>query len=170
VSPAQRYKSVKAFLADLVDAIKRDREHALPPLQTAKREWAKISKVLRHSFYGTLLAMIIIRPIFAHFELVQLSDNAWVGVFHGVIGSIVWGVLIPAGFILYLVLFERRLNSRIGRYAVASICCGLGGLIGGVIVSLPSVFVTNEWTLRCLGWLRILKFTEGYMGHFSGRK
>jgi hypothetical protein len=77
VLPEQRYDSMKAFLADLEEAVKKDREHALPPLQTAKREWTKIARLLRHSLYGTLAAMIIFRPIFALLNIAQLSDNPW---------------------------------------------------------------------------------------------
>jgi tRNA A-37 threonylcarbamoyl transferase component Bud32 len=153
VSPEQRYNSMKAFLVDLEKAVRKDRDYALPLVQTVKREWNKITKLLRHSFFGTFAAMIVIRPIFAHLGLVHLSDRAWVGAFHAIIGSLVWGVMIPAAFIFYLLIFGRRLTSRTWQYAIASICCGFGGLFGGIIASVPSVFVTNDRTLTCLGWL-----------------
>lgn len=153
VRRARRYGSMKSFLEKLREAVTQDREHGLPPFQTLRRERAKVVKLLRHSFYGTLALMIVPRPICAAFGIVHLSDRAWVGAFHAIIGSLVWGTLIPGAFILYLVLFGRRLTSRWWQYLVASICCGLGGLFGGILVSVPSVFVTNDRTLACLGWL-----------------
>jgi tRNA A-37 threonylcarbamoyl transferase component Bud32 len=153
VSPSERYATMTAFLEELQTAIREDRERALPAIATLRRERPKIARLLRHSFYGTLAAMIVARPILAHFNVVHLSDKASVGAFHGIIGSLVWGTFISGAFILYLVLLGRRMRTSGARYIAASLCCGIGGLLGGVLVSVPSVFVTNQYTLTCLGWL-----------------
>ena len=153
VDPASRYDSMDAFLGELGAAVKEDRDKALPPVQTLRQEHNKVGKLLRHSFYGTFAAMIVARPLIAYFDSAHLSDRAWVGAFHAVIGSLVWGTLIPAAFLVYLVVFERRLRRTGTRYAMASLWGALGGLLGGVLLSIPAVFVTNANTLACLGWL-----------------
>lgn len=153
VDPASRYDTMEAFLGELAPAVQEDRDKALPPLETLRQEHTKVGRILRHSFYGTFAAMIVARPLFAYFDSVHLSDRAWVGAFHAVIGSLVWGTLIPAAFLVYLVVFERRLRRTGARYAMASLWGGLGGLLGGILLSVPAVFVTNANTLACLGWL-----------------
>lgn len=153
IPPAQRYHTMAAFLTDLRKAVREDREKALPALATLRRDRGKVGKILRDSFYGTLVAMLLARPLFAHLGIVQLSDKAAVGAFHSFIGSYVWGTFISAAFVLYLLLLGRRLQRTGTRYLVSSLCCGMGGLLGGVLVAFPSVFVTNEKTLTCLGWL-----------------
>jgi hypothetical protein len=152
---SKRYESMKAFLSDLTTAVMEDRDKALPFLDTLKREREKVYKLLRHSFYGTFALMILARPTAAALGYAHLSDRAWVGAFHAIIGSLVWGTFISAAFVLSLVLFRRREDDKRGvRYLTAALCCGVGGLIGGLVLSVPAVFVTNAQTLTCLGWLR----------------
>jgi tRNA A-37 threonylcarbamoyl transferase component Bud32 len=153
VPPSRRYPTMKDFLTDLGRAVTEDREYPLPFLPTMRREWNKISALLQQSFYGTFVTMIVARPTFAGFGLAHLSDVARVGAFHAIIGSLVWGTFISGAFILFLILFGRSAVPRVAKYMTAALCCGMGGLLGGMLVAVPSVFVTNGQTLTCLGWL-----------------
>jgi hypothetical protein len=150
---SKRHESMKTFIADLATAVQKDREEALPFVGTLRREREKIYRLLRHSFYGTFALMILARPLAAWRGYAHLSDRHWVGGFHAIIGSLVWGVFIAGAFLLCLVLFRRRIERRWLTYLVAAFCCGVGGFLGGLLVSVPSVFVTNAQTLTCLGWL-----------------
>ena len=76
-----------------------DCDKALPFLDTLKREREKVYRLLRHSFYGTFALMILARPLAAALGYAHLSDRFWVGAFHAIIGSLVWGTLISAAFL-----------------------------------------------------------------------
>jgi serine/threonine protein kinase len=161
----KRFPSMRTFLDKMRVAIDEEREKRLPFIETTRWERERIQRTLLHSFYGTLILMLIARPLFAMFESVehpllaqrlplpQLSDTVQVAIFHGIIGSLAWGVFISGAYLIYLIVFHRMIRNRTTGYAVASLCCALGGLLAGALLSLPSVFVTNEFTLQCLGWL-----------------
>ena len=153
VDPARRYDTMQQFLDELEPAVKEDRNAALPPVETLRQEHNKVGTLLRQAFWGTFAAMIVARPLAAYFGAVHLSDRAWVGAFHATFGSLVWGTFIPAAFLVHLVVFERRLRSAPARYGMAAVFGGVGGLLGGILLSVPAVFVTNANTLACLGWL-----------------
>lgn len=147
--PRQRYGSIQAFLTDLREAVRQDGER-LPVVDTLRQERQKIYRILQHSFFGTLVVMTLARPILAFFQAVQLSDTVFVAVFHSVIGSLMWGVLISAAYVLYLISVRR---SGAQGYLLAMAFCAVGGLLGGVICAVPSIFVTHVGPLQCLGWL-----------------
>ena len=144
-----RYGTMNEFLEALAGALEKSKEH-LPFFGTIHQERVKIYRILRDSFYATFLVMFLARPILSGWQLVHLSDNPWVAGFHAVIGSLVWGTFISGAFLIYLIAFRKK---GLPGYLVAMICCGIGGFLGGVLCSFPSVLVTNPLTLRCLGWL-----------------
>lgn len=152
VARRDRYRSLSDLLGDLEQALEQETVR-FPFFKTIRRERRKLYVLLRHSFVGTLTVMLLARPSLGLLQMVQLSDKLWVAVFHAVIGSLVWGVFIPAAFLVYLVLFARARPGKLGGYLAAMALSGLGGFLGGLICALPSVFVTNATTLQCLGWL-----------------
>ena len=107
---------MKAFINDLTTAVMEDRDKALPFLDTLKREREKVYRLLRHSFYGTFALMILARPLAACPRLCAPERPIWVGAFHAIIGSLVWGTLISAAFLVSLVLFRRREDKRVLAY------------------------------------------------------
>lgn len=154
VDPSDRYPTLRRFLNAMREAVGIDRRKGLPLLRTLERDKEKIYTILRHTALLTVIAIVPTRAVGSTLQAVQLSDTLPVAMFHGVLGALVWGTLIPAAFIVQLTVFGRRPWLRDLRgYLAAMLLCGLGGFLGGALLALPAVFVTNPDTLTCLGWL-----------------
>jgi hypothetical protein len=168
-NPSDRYSSAKQFADDVKIAIRKGGSHS-PIIALFLDESEKVWRLLGHCFWGTTVAMLVARPFFAigsrhmPFGLVQLSNRYLVGAFHGVIGGLVWGTLIPGAFLLYWTSDLRSLSTS--RIWVAFFCC-TAGFIGGLICALGAVLITNATTLHQLGWLLSADDQMGNWSRFS---
>jgi hypothetical protein len=158
-NPNDRYQSSAKFMSDLRTALSDGGSQSnLGTLLLDENE--KLFSILRNTFWGTLAAMLLTRPLMVligtfntsnlPFGLIQLSDRPIVGAFHGIIGGFVWGTLIPGVFLLYW--SSRLRNSRFSRLWSVALCC-FAGFLGGLICTLGAVLVTNASSLATLGWL-----------------
>lgn len=143
-----RIKSLCIFGKELQAALDGTRRRDVR--DTLRQERRKINLIVAQACLGTYLMMMIARPSLALWPGVHLSDRSWVAAFHGLFGSIAWGTCITTAFLLYLI----RIRTRRGPSKLwAILYCGVGGLLAGLLCDLPSLLVTNEHTLQCLGWI-----------------
>jgi serine/threonine protein kinase len=144
----QRPESMRAFSEELEAALQKG-THALA-FATIVHERRKIYPLVAQAALGTTLAIVLTRSALWVSPGVHLSDTPWVAVFHGVIGSLMWGSFHTIFFLLYLILVRNRYGSR---PAMAALLGATGGLLAGLVVAVPSVLVTHSPTLVCLGWI-----------------
>lgn len=156
---SERPRSMHVFGKELGEAVQLGKRPLV--FETIPHERRKIYLILAHACFGTFLMMMIARPLLTLWPGVQLSDRVPVAVFHGVIGSLMWGAWITASFLLYLIVFRSRYEAR---PAVAALFGAVGGLIAGLWCALPSVLVTNEKPLQCLGWIPASVLKDGTAG------
>jgi hypothetical protein len=175
--PQDRYENASSFVAAVQVAIQKGGSRA-PVTALLLDERDNTWRLLRHTFWGTAIAMLIVRPPFAvgagllaaagyrfpQYGLVELSNRFFVGAFHGVIGGMIWGTMIPGAFLLYWASHLR--THRFGP-AWAALMCALAGCIGGILCAFGSVLITNATTLHQLGWLLSADDQMGNWARFS---
>ncbi len=158
-SPGARPATLQALLDDLDEALREEAEpgRIRDALRLVRQDRYRAFETLRHGFYGTLAVMVIARPLavalrswWPSWQPVYLSDRVFVAVFHGIVGSAVWSLLITAAFLAYAVVWHRE--DRQGALRAMLLCAVAGGL-GGVLVSCAGVLVTNAATLVEFGWI-----------------
>ncbi len=161
--PQDRYKDASSFAAAIHVALEQGGSRD-PVRAILLDERDNIWTLLRHTFWGTAIAMLIVRPPFAigaallagvgyrypQYGLVELSNRFLVGAFHGVLGGLIWGTMIPGAFLLY---WASHLRSTKFGPMWAALVCALSGFLGGIVCAFGSILITNATTLHQLGWL-----------------
>lgn len=157
ISPLQRQNSMGILVAEIEGALAHEKNAAAHTRWAAlcAAERPNITQTLRYAFVGALIPMLFLRPWPAMHQWVHLSDSFAIGVFHAFLGSLVWGVFITSGFLLYQTLLEQThlKRSSMSGYVLAGMCGALGGFLGGVLCAVLGATITNACTLRGLGWI-----------------
>lgn len=157
ISPLQRQINMGVFIDEVEAALAHERN---APAHTrwivlCSAERPNIVRTLLYAFMGALVPMLLVRPWLAAHKWVHLSDTFSIGVFHAWLGSMVWGVFITSGFLVYQTLLEQThlKRSSVSGYVLAGLCGGLGGFLGGVLCAVLGATITNACALEALGWI-----------------
>jgi len=157
ISPSDRQESMGLLVESIEAALAHEKNAGVlsrwAVLCSAERP--NITQTLMYAFVGALLPMLLMRPGLAAKKWVHLSDTFSIGVFHAFLGSLVWGVFITAGFLLYQTLVQQTPLKRdaVPGYILAGMCAALGGFLGGVLCAILGATITNACTLVGLGWI-----------------
>ncbi len=129
---------------------------ALPNKQLFLNQENKIKTILFNSFCGTLLTIFFIRffiTCIGESGMAHLSDRKAVALFHALIGSSLWGTLIPFCIIFAFLKWYWSSKRLFTKIILSLFSGGIGGLVGGLLCAFPSVLVTNGEVLKKLNWI-----------------